>query len=345
MGILYDNLIGSFTTQATSNKSITISGTAAITADGGHGEGHIYIHDGISSSIIGSFSYSGTSLPRNINSSYYHNGSLLVGDTLNDYIYAFDMSTESIIGSLTSQAFPGGLTVSGTNLYEAQTVNDFVYIHDGITSAITGSFDSNVSTLRGITFDGSGNFVFADDATNILYTFSGTNIINGVVIGSFTLDPALTSPREIHYHSVTDQLLVTQDAGHIYIYERTPPSIPFTETLSDTINITDAFIDIFGKLFLLSDSLSISEVSSNEFIHVLSEIYNMSDSLNQNTNFTKLLADNLISSDSLSQVIGFSKSITDTLTFSDALDSILTKFITITALFNIINNNTRRVLK
>ena len=114
----------------------------------------IYVHNGISSSILTSFlspSHPYTRFPRGLT---VINGDLINADANSDMIYVHNGITETVKSSFPSpKSQPNGLTNDGTNLISGDNgsygvEDDLIYIHSGITGTILSSFSAPVGCLR-----------------------------------------------------------------------------------------------------------------------------------------------------------------------------------------------------
>jgi len=153
------------------------------------GTDRIYIHDGISSTILTSFVSPG-SRPYGL---AFDGTNLISCDYETGRIYIHDGISSTILTSFASPSGePGGLAFDGTNLISCD-YGATIYIHDGISSTILTSFASPGSKPSGLTFDGT-NLISCDSGTYRIYIHDG---ISSTILTSFASPGSIPSGLEI----------------------------------------------------------------------------------------------------------------------------------------------------
>ena len=122
----------------------------------------IYIHDGISATILSSFSAPSS----NIVSISFDGNNLISCDFSTKLIYIHSGITSTILSSFASPGGPTGLAIYGTNLISA--TYDTIYIHDGISATILSSFASPASNTSQLTY-ADNKLISGNSATDIIY--------------------------------------------------------------------------------------------------------------------------------------------------------------------------------
>jgi len=172
-------------------------------------DGKIYIHDGISSTILSSFD-SPTDQPQGL----AFDGSNLISCTYGSKIYIHDGISSTILSSFDS---PGtaktGLAFDGSNLISCSHNPGKIYIHDGISSTILSSFDSPGGWPNGLAFDGSNliscNYYTADK----IYIHDG---ISSTILSSF--DSPGAEPYGLAFDG-SNLISCSGRLGKIYIHD------------------------------------------------------------------------------------------------------------------------------
>jgi len=152
-----------------------------ISCDGYPGN-RIYIHDGISSTILSSFAGPGESSYPDPSGLAFNGTNLISCDVNADRIYIHDGISSTILSSFASPgSSPTGLAFDGTNLISCDATSAKIYIHDGISSTILSSFAGPGSALNGLAFDGT-NLISCDLNANKIYIHDG---ISSTILSSF----------------------------------------------------------------------------------------------------------------------------------------------------------------
>jgi 6-phosphogluconolactonase (cycloisomerase 2 family) len=114
----------SFASPASAPAGLTFDGTNLISCD--IGTDLIYIHDGITSTILSSFA-SPDITPTGL---AFDGANLISCDYATDIIYIHDGVTSTILSSFAAPASaPRGLTFDGTNLISCDPSTDLIYIY------------------------------------------------------------------------------------------------------------------------------------------------------------------------------------------------------------------------
>ncbi len=295
-------------------------------------EDFIYFHDGISSTLTGSFQFFNAQGLATDTS-----GNLLVSSV--NLISTFSGLSSTLTGSFVSPAGTGtkGITVdSNNNLIVCDAGDDIIFTQDGISITTTGSFSSPSSFIVGVTLDSNENLISSDDTTNRIYTHSG---ISDVLTGSFTspdLNPRdLAMDNEDNLISCGDQdndifhhTGITSSIQNSFASPGTSPRgltfvfLPenFSEPVLDTQTITDSFDNAFIFNRTLSETFTIpSDNLIQSVISTLSDNITFSDSLSSLLQFNKFLSDTQTISDSLVSTILFNRILSETLELIDSI--------------------------
>jgi len=179
----------------------------------------IYIHNGISSTILLSFAapdlnpagatWDGDhliSVSNYRNKIYIHDGvsstvlssfaspdqapfdlafdgtNLISCDSWVDKIYLHDGVTSTIQLSFATGNGIAGLAYDGVNLIHSDVQDDKIYVHDGISSTILTSFSSPDTTPSGLAYYG-GNLISSDENTDKIYIHNG---LSSTITSSFS---------------------------------------------------------------------------------------------------------------------------------------------------------------
>jgi len=151
----------------------------------------IYIHDGISSTILSSFTCA--SGDWNLEGLAFDGTNLISG--MRDITSgASKINIHDGVSSTISSSFSGpannlyGLTFDGSNLISCayDPAGGKIYIHDGVSSTILSSFSSPTIYPGGLAFDGT-NLISSDYMTNgKIYIHDG---VSSTILSSFSIDP------------------------------------------------------------------------------------------------------------------------------------------------------------
>ena len=107
----------------------------------------IYIHSGVSSSILDSFASPATS-PYGLT---YDGTNLISCDAGTDRIYIHSGVSSGVSSSFASpESMPSGLAYDGTNLISCDSFERMIYIHLGISSSVSSSFPSPAAVPMGL---------------------------------------------------------------------------------------------------------------------------------------------------------------------------------------------------
>ena len=198
----------SFSLPSSQGKGITFDGTNLISCDAY--TDLIYIHDGISSTILSSFASPGA-YPGDL---AFDGTNLISCDAGTDMIYIHDGVTSTILSSFASPSTnPTGLTFDGTNLISCDTYTGLIYIHDGISATISSSFASPGPIPSGIAFDGV-NLISCDgdSTTGFIYIHKG---ISETILS--TLDSPALYPNGLTFDD-TNLISCNSIARKIYVH-------------------------------------------------------------------------------------------------------------------------------
>jgi len=142
----------------------------------------IYIHDGISSTIL--FSFSAPTATEGL----AFNGTNLVScnaPVSGDHkIWIHNGISATISSSFISpDTYPKGLAFDGANLISCTSNLDKIWVHDGVSSTILSSFAAPTTFQRGLAFDGT-NLISCDDASgsNKIWVHDG---VSSTILSSF----------------------------------------------------------------------------------------------------------------------------------------------------------------
>jgi len=179
------------------------------------GVDRIYIHDGISSTILSSFATPST-YPTGL---AFDGTNLISCDRDADKIYIHDGISSTILSSFASPGgIPKGLAFDGTNLISSDSEADKIYIHDGISSTILSSFASPGDYPTDLTFDGT-NLISGDNIDAFTSGISKIYVHDGI---SSTILYSFPSPGKSPAGLVFDGTnLISSDseADKIYIHD------------------------------------------------------------------------------------------------------------------------------
>ena len=296
---------------------------------------HVYIHEGATSSLIGSFAV--TAAPYAIAKDF--NNNIITGHD-NGSIYTYSGLSNTLTGSF---AGPGGrvygLAVgSCDNLYSSNQ-NNFLYSHSGITPTITGSA---VVVPRGISIDSNGNLISMGyfRPLSLWAMFHDGNSLS-----SYTGSVHLDAPQSLYMWDTelgNDGNMVVSNhlANHIYIYEGSTATItgsfaapngnPFglqfsyglhkNQDLSESVGITDTRNIDFSTL--KTESLSISDSQAKSTVKPLSDSFSISDSASAALIVIKLLNENIALSDSIYHVWTAKLTPTESISLSDSISRV-----------------------
>jgi len=193
----------SFASPSTNPYGLTFDGTNLISCD--KNSNLIYIHDGISSTILSSFASPSTD-PTGLT---FDGTNLISCDSFSNLIYIHDGISSTILNSFASPGTnPTGLAFDGTNLISCDSYVTLIYIHDGISSTILNSFASP-GNLFGLTFDGT-NLISCDFSSDLIYIHDG---ISSTILSSFA-SPS-TGPTGLAFDGPN---LISCDSGTNLIY-------------------------------------------------------------------------------------------------------------------------------
>jgi len=179
--------------------------------------GKIYIHNGISSGILGSFD-SPYTWPSEL--AYDSStGNLISCDRDANKIYIHDGISSGILGSFDSPSnSPIGLAYDSStgNLISCDYHTYEIYIHDGISSSVLSSFNAPSSYPHALTYDSStGNLISYCGGTGKIYIHDG---ISSGILGSFDKPAGII--EGLAYDSSTGNLISCDDSNNkIYIHD------------------------------------------------------------------------------------------------------------------------------
>ena len=169
----------------------------------------IYIHSGITSTILDSFASPDTG-PSGLT---YDGTNLISADVDTNTIYIHSGVTSTISSSFASPTISlSGLAYDGTNLISIEYYDDKIYIHSGVTSTISSSFASPAEDPGGLTYTGT-NLISADTVINTIYIHSG---ITSTILDSFASpDPSSGDTTFLTYDGTN---LISCEEGNRTIY-------------------------------------------------------------------------------------------------------------------------------
>jgi len=196
----------SISSPSTNPYGLTFDGTNLISCDDGFDK--IYIHDGISATILSSFA-SPSIDPTGLT---FDGTNLISCDVVSDLIYIHDGISSTILSSFASPGTtPLGITFDGTNLISCDVASDLIYIHDGVSSTVLSSFASPSTGPSGLAFDGT-NLISIDNNTCKIYIHNG---ISSTILSSFA-SPGIT-PTGLAFDG-TNLISCDNDTDLIYIH-------------------------------------------------------------------------------------------------------------------------------
>lgn len=184
--------------------------------------GDIFIHDGVTSTTLSSFSPPGIataglafdSTTGNLISCTYDGSSYSIN--IHDGITSTILSSFSPPGSQpTDIAFDS----ETGNLLSCDLNASKVYIHDGITATILSSFSSPTTGINGLTIDTTyHNLISQSNSANKIYTHKG---ISSTVVASVTSSGEGES--SLTFDSINDNLIsgTTQSSPNVFIHSDT----------------------------------------------------------------------------------------------------------------------------
>ena len=158
-----------FTPPAVDGRGVTFDGKNLISND--VTTDLIYIHDGVSDTILSSFAAPSSS-PQEMT---FDGTNLISLDNSTDRIYIHDGISASVSSSFaTSTSNPQGMTYDGTNLITGDDVAGKIYIHNGISASVSSSFNMPSTDLSSLAFDGI-NLFSSDPDTDTAYLHKGVS--------------------------------------------------------------------------------------------------------------------------------------------------------------------------
>ena len=172
------NYYGSFSSPGGVPRGLTYAEGNLISCDSA--AGIIYIHNGVSSSILSNFSAPASS-PFDL---AFDGTNLISCDSATDRVYIHDGISASVLSSFAGPSTNlYGITYDGTNLISFDAGTNLYYVHSGISSTILSSFSITEPTTagHGITYDG----------TNLITTRAGSAGAIGVIIVSNGVGPKI----------------------------------------------------------------------------------------------------------------------------------------------------------
>ncbi len=178
-------ILSNFSTPAGSMASLTFDWTTGNLISCDNITKLIYIHDGISSTILSSFESPNLS-PFGV----AFDGDNLISCGLSpNLIYIHDGVSSTILSSFACPSTSiSDIAFDGTNLISCDTSTHMIYKHSGISATISSSFASPGIIPSGIAFDGV-NLISCDgnSTTGLIYIHNG---ISATILSSFE-SPAL----------------------------------------------------------------------------------------------------------------------------------------------------------
>ena len=187
----------------------------------------VYVHSGITSTILSSFAYSG-----NPSGLVYNGTNLISCSDTTDKIYIHDGISSTILSSFASPGgAPSALTYVGGNLISADGDANRIYIHSGITSTISSSFAAPSSSPVGIVYDGTNLISARSAASDIIYIHDG---ISSTILSSFAC-PGI-APMGLTYDG-TNLISCDWASGLIYIHSG------ITSTILESFAAPDGYPD------------------------------------------------------------------------------------------------------
>jgi len=126
-----------------------------------------YIYSGISSTVIDSFSHSGSNC---LDICYDSSTGNLIASDSNNTIYVYSGLTSTVSSSFSAPEFSGvaGITIDSQtgNLISSNSESDTIYVHSGISDTILSSFDAPSGGILGMDFDSNNNNLLVADITS-----------------------------------------------------------------------------------------------------------------------------------------------------------------------------------
>jgi len=173
----------------------------------------IYIHDGISSTIL--LSFAGASGDWNLYGLAFDGTNLISCmwylTTGASKINIHDGVSSTILSSFNGPANTlQGLAFDGINLISCSYDTKKIYIHDGVSSTILSSFSSPNNSPGGLAFDGT-NLISCDYETDRIYIHDG---ISSTILSSFASPGSV--PTGLTFDGTN---LISSDSGKIYIHD------------------------------------------------------------------------------------------------------------------------------
>ena len=213
----------SFATPSTSIRGLAYDSSTGNLISSDTNTNLIYIHDGVSSSILSSFAAPST----NIRGITYDSstGNLISSDSGTNLIYIHDGISASTLSSFATPGTSGGTRglaydSSTGNLVSGNISDDLIYIHTGITSSISSSFATpGVTTSIGhLTYDVSTGNLISSELGNENNIYVHSLITSSILLVFDTPD---LSPGGITYNSA-DKVFISSDliTDLIYIHKR-----------------------------------------------------------------------------------------------------------------------------
>ena len=128
-------------------------------------------------------------------------------------------------GSLQSTAQVEGITTNGTDVWIVDNKTDKVFKYTAAASLLLGSLNSSSSfslnssnsNAKGIVTDGTSIWVINDSTTDKVFKYS----LTGTLLGSWTIDPANTSPTGLTIDPNNVSNIWTVDSGTKKVYQYT----------------------------------------------------------------------------------------------------------------------------
>ncbi|MCH7568502.1 MAG: hypothetical protein IIA87_03700 [Nanoarchaeota archaeon] len=248
---------------------------------------HIFQHDGISSTLTGSFA-SPDVFPMGL--TIDENGNLNSTDLTADHIFQHDGISSTLTGSFANPAGnPRDMTIDENgNLNSTDASVGFIFQHSGISPTLLGSFASPDGLPEGLTYDGS-NLISTGTSADHIFQHSG---ISPTLLGSFATPK--TTARGLGYDNPN---LISSDDDFNFIFQHSgisptllgsfasPSSRPagitieivgpttHTISVSDTLSLTDTFTRgtwtlarSFTETLSISDSIAIFPTRTRKII-------------------------------------------------------------------------------
>ncbi|MEQ1828256.1 MAG: SBBP repeat-containing protein [Pirellula sp.] len=169
----------------------------------------------------------GNTAPRGIASNAAGN-TVWVADA-NRKVYVYNASGGVLgswtAGTLSSTAQVEGITTNGTDVWIVDNKTDKVFKYTAAAGLLSGSQNSsssfslnrNNSNAKGIVTDGTSIWVINDSATDKVFKYS----LTGTLLGSWTIDPANSSPTGLTIDPNNVSNIWTVDSGTKKVYQYT----------------------------------------------------------------------------------------------------------------------------